>query len=55
MPKSLAELRVTAYKIPTGSKEIKLSCGHTAWYQRPYPKPNEPAYCRTHGEWTTPE
>lgn len=52
MPKSLASLRATAYKIPARSQAITLVCGHTAWYQRPVPGPGTEAFCRSCGSWS---
>lgn len=51
MPHSLRSLRAEPYKLPKGSIEITLSCGHTAWYVRPAPRQGEDAYCRACGEW----
>lgn len=51
MPKSLASLRVTPYKIPKGSILIHLSCGHPAWYVRPVPAVGADAYCRDCHDW----
>lgn len=51
MPKSLARLRETAYKIPTGTVPITLTCGHTALYVRPLPAPGTDAFCRECGTW----
>lgn len=51
MPKSLASLRVEAYKIPKGSVRIMLTCGHPAWYLRPLPAEGADAYCRDCRAW----
>jgi hypothetical protein len=51
MPKSLASLRATAYKIPKGAVEIELTCGHTGWYVRPLPAVGSDAYCRECHDW----
>jgi hypothetical protein len=53
MPKSLARLRETPYKIPAGAVLIDLSCGHQAWYTRPLPVVASAAFCRSCQAWRT--
>lgn len=51
MPKSLASLRETAYKIPRGSVTIRLTCGHSAIFLPPVPQPGTDAFCRQCDSW----
>jgi hypothetical protein len=53
MSKTLASLRAEPYKLPRGSRQVRLTCGHSAWYVAPLPVVGEPAYCRTCDTWTT--